>query len=779
MVPAPGFVSSQGCFNLPAVTTQAAIPSFIGAPVQRREDPALITGEGRYVDDIAPAGTLTLAVVRSPFAHAEITGIDVDEARRVPGVWEVITPDDVADVSMPPTPRPDRNVPRRFPLVQGRALMPGDPVVAIVAETAAAARDAADLVFVDYEPLDVVGDVDEAMDAPPMHADLGSGSNVAYDRAKGDRSAFDSLQGAIRLSGTVEHPRVVPAPMENRAVLAEWKDGTLTVHLSSQAPQLMQERLASDFDLAQSAVRVITPFVGGGFGCKFDLAEEEYLAIVAARKTGRPVKWTETRREHLLTIGHGRAQRHRYEVVADADGKIEGLWVDSIIDLGCRHRYLSFMEITPRMGTGNYDIPVYGWRMRGVWTNRAPRGIYRGAGRPEATLTIERVVEAVARAANLDPAEVRRRNFIKSDQFPYPSSGGHALGGYTYDTGDYERALDRLLQVADYEGLRREQEQARMEGRLIGIGLAAYVEVCGFEDWGAARIQVHPDGSVTCFVETLDQGQGHRTSFAQLVAGVLGLDISRVRIEQGDSATSPYGWGTSGSRSIAQGGSASHAAAEKVAAKAARIAAHLLEASEADIVLGDGKAAVTGTDVSVSWEEIVTAAMRGNVPEGLTPGLDEEIHLRSGGLNFPFGMHLAVVEVDPDSGSPHLVDMWAVDDAGNIINPMLADGQRHGGLAQGIGQAMWEEVLYDEDGNLVTSSFIDYLIPTSETLPSFRLAGTVTTTPTNPLGAKGIGEAGAIGATPAVVNAVSDALGGGDVQVPVKPEQIWRALRNS
>jgi carbon-monoxide dehydrogenase large subunit len=335
------------------------------------------------------------------------------------------------------------------------------------------------------------------------------------------------------------------------------------------------------------------------------------------------------------------------------------------------------------------------------------------------------------------------------------------------------------LEVADYKGLRQEQETARQQGRLLGIGLAAYVEVCGFESWGAARIQVHADGSVTCFVETLDQGQGHRTSFAQLVAGVLGLDISRVRIEQGDSSTSPYGWGTSGSRSIAQGGSASHAVAEKVAIKARKIAGHLLEASDADIVLVDGEAKVTGTDVSVSWAEIVTAAMRGDVPEGLTPGLDEEIHLRSGGLNFPFGMHLAVVEIDPDSGSPRLDRMWAVDDAGNIINPMLADGQRHGGLAQGIGQALFERVLYDGDGNLVTSSFMDYLIPTAGTLPSFGLASTVTTTPTNPLGAKGIGEAGAIGSTPAVLNAVSDALGGAEVQVPVTAEQIWKILQES
>ncbi len=757
------------------MTIDISIPSFIGAPVQRREDPALITGTARYVDDIAPAGTLHLSIVRSPFAHALVLDVDVSAAVGMPGVWAVLTPDDVAETVMPPTPNPGRNIPRRYPLVQGRALMPGDPVAAVVAETAAQAKDAADAVFVDYDPMDVVGDPAEAIEAPPIHPD--QESNVAYDRAKGDREAFEALDGAIRLKGVVEHPRVAPAPMENRAILAEWKDGGLTVHLSSQAPQLMQEQLAADFGLPQARVRVITPFVGGGFGCKFDLAEEDYLAVIAAMKTTRPVKWIETRREHMLAIGHGRAQMHEYEVVADPTGKIEGLWVDSLIDLGCRHRYLSNMEITPRMGTGNYSIPVYGWRMRGVWTNRAPRGIYRGAGRPEATLTIERAVDAVASAAGVDPAEVRRRNFIPADQFPYHSSGGAEMRGYKYDTGEYEKTLDRLLEVCDYEGLIREQREAREAGRIMGVGVAAYVEVCGFESWGAARVQVHADGSVTTFVETLDQGQGHRTAFAQLVCSVLGLDISLVRVEQGDSATSPYGWGTSGSRSIAQGGAASHAAAEKVATKARAIAGHLLEASADDIVLEGGRASVAGTDVSVTWKEVVTAAMRGNVPKDLTPGLDEEIHLRSGGLNFPYGMHLAVVEIDPDTGRVSLDRMWAVDDAGNIINPMLADGQRHGGLAQGVGQALWEKVAYDSDGNLVTSSLMDYLIPTATSLPLFGLDGTVTTTPTNPLGAKGIGEAGAIGSTPAVVNAVSNALGGAPVQIPITPEQVWRILQ--
>ncbi len=750
---------------------------MIGAPVQRREDPALVTGGARYVDDLTPSGALHLAIVRSPFAHATVLEIDSQAAESMPGVWAVVKPDDVADVAMPPSPRPDRNIPQRFPLVQGKALMPGDPVAAVIAETASQARDAADAIFVDYDPIDVVGDVEQALSAPPIHEGLKSESNVAYERSAGDRSEFEAVEGAHRINGVVDHPRVVPAPMENRVILAEWKESGLTVHLSSQAPHLMQQQLASDFGLPQNNVRVVTPFVGGGFGCKFDLAEEEYLTILAARSTGRPVKWSESRREHLLTIGHGRAQRQRYEVVADDDGRIKALWLDILVDLGARHRYLSFHTVTPMIGTGNYVIPTYGWTMRGVWTNRAPRGIYRGAGRPEATMTIERVLDAVAQATGLDPAEVRRRNFIQPDQFPYSSSGGPAMRGYTFDTGDYEKALDTLLDIADYPGLRAEQAAARAEGRLLGIGLAAYVEVCGFESWGAARIKVHPDGSVTCYVETLDQGQGHRTSFAQLVAGVLGLDISQVTIEQGDTSVSPHGFGTAGSRSIAHGGSASYAAAQKVANKATRIAGHLLEASADDITLANGQATVAGTDVSVSWRDIVTAALRGNVPEGLEPGLDEEIHLKSGGLNFPYGMHLAVVEIDPDTGSVRLDRMWAVDDAGTIINPMLAEGQRHGGLAQGIGQAMWEEATYDDFGNLTTSSFVDYLVPTAASLPMFSLGETVTPTPTNPLGAKGIGEAGAIGSTPAVVNAVSDALGGADIQMPVKPEKVWRILQ--
>ena len=751
---------------------ESPIPSLIGAPVQRAEDPALVRGEATFTDDLTPAGTLHLVVVRSPLAHARIVGVDSSAAVAAPGVWLVLTAADVGHIQMPPVPNEERNVPRRFPLVQGTVLMAGDAVAVVVAATAAEARDAAELVQVDYEQLDVVADLDRALVAPPLHS--GQKSNVAYDRSKGDVEAVREMPGAYVVSGVVDHPRVSPAPMEGRVALAEWRDSSLHVHMTTQGPHLMQEEFARTFALPLNRVRVTAPFIGGAFGGKFDLAEEEVLVAEAARRLGRPVKWTETRREHLLTVGHGRAMRGAYRLVADGSGKVQGLFLDWLVDLGCRHRYYGFQPITPRMGTGTYAIANYAWRMRGVWTNRTPRGIYRGAGRPEATLTIERAIDHLASEMGMDPAEVRRRNFIPEGSFPYKSAGG-----YTYDSGRYEANLDRLLEVAGYEDLRQQQAEARAQGRLVGIGLGSFVEVCGFEDWGAARIQVSPDGSVTVFVETQDQGQGHRTTFAQIVAARLGLDLSQVRVEQGDTGSAPYGYGTSGSRSVAHGGAAAHAVASRLADKVQRLAGHMLEVDPADVELVDGRARVRGTDVGVDWRRVVDLAFTTKVPPGEEPGLEAEIRLPSGGFNFPFGIHLALVEVDRETGAVRLDRLVAVDDAGVIINPMLANGQRHGGLAQGVSQALWEAIRYDDEGNLLTSTFVDYLVPTATTLPSFELAETSTPTPTNALGAKGIGEAGAVGSTPAVVNAVCDALGRQDLQIPLTPESLWRALSSA
>ncbi len=737
--------------------------------MQRAEDPALITGTATFTEDLTPAGTLHLAILRSPLPHALIKSIDAEPARSFPGVWAVYTGTDVAELEVPPLPNPKRNIPRRFALAQDRVLMPGDPVAAVVADTLAQAIDALEAIEVDYEPLEVVGNPEEAIEKQPIHP--GQESNVAYDRKRGDWEEIAALDGPVVIEGLVEHPRVVPAPMEGRVALAQWGDGRLTLFMNSQAPHYVSEELARCLDLPLSSVRMVTGFVGGAFGAKYDLAEEEMLTVFAARHLARPVKWTESRREHLAAIGHGRSMSARYRLIADRDGRVQAYTAEWLVDLGCRHRFLSFHTVTPQMGTGNYDIGLYAYRIRGVWTNRSPRGIYRGAGRPEATLTIERGMDHLASELGIDPAEIRRRNFVAPDQFPYESRAG-----YTYDSGDYAVNLEKLLEVADYAGLRQKQVEARGQGRIMGVGIASYVEICGFEDWGAARVTVSADGSVTVAVETLDQGQGHRTVFAQIVSERLGLPMAMVRVEQGDTSSTPPGWGTAGSRSLPQGGSAAQGAASKVADKAKRIAGQLLEAAAGDIDLVDQRAVVKGTDVSVSWQEIAAAAHNGNVPDGDEPGLDEDIRLRSGGANFPFGTHLAVVEIDPETGAVRLERMVAVDDAGVIVNPMLADGQRHGGLAQGIGQALWEAARYDEWGNLSTSTFVDYLIPAAVNLPSFELAETLTPTPTNPLGAKGIGEAGAIGSTPAVHNAVCDALGRQDLQIPLTPEQLWRAI---
>ena len=750
------------------------VPKFIGAPVQRREDPGLVRGTAAYVGDLHLPGMAHLVVIRVFAPHAKISQIDLEAAREAPGVRLLLAPEDVAGVAMPPRPNHERGIPRRSPLAQGRVLAPGDPVAAVVAATAEQARDAADLVFVDYDLLPIVGDPEQALDAAPIHPELGT--NVAVDRSGGDREAFEGIVAPIMLSGTVDHQRVVPNPLETRVVVADWRGDRLDVYLSSQAPHLMGDEIARSFGLTVSRVRVVTPFVGGGFGCKYEIAEEEYLAIIASRALGVPVRWVESRREHLAVIGHGRAQRHHYRLKADTEGRVLGVEIESLIDLGCRARYLPPGSVTPRMGTGNYDIPVYAWRQRGVYTNRAARGIYRGAGRPEAILTIERMLDHLALELGADPMDVRRRNLVR--EFPYTNPAG-----YTYDSGDYDELLDRLVSLSGYDELRATQMRLRSEGRLIGIGLALYVEVCAFEAWEGGSVRTHRDGSVTVSAGTSDQGQGHRTAYAQIAADALGLPLELVTVEQGDTATAPWGYGTAGSRSMTLGGNAVFQASKQVAEKARRIAAHLLEAAPEDIRFLEGKATVLGTDVSLAWRDIVSAARNPDrLPEDLEPGLEAEAGYRSEGRNFPSGAALAAVEVDPETGGIEILGYWAVDDAGRVINPMLADGQRHGGIAQGLGQALWEEALYDREGNLRTGSLMDYLLPSAAQLPMFTLGAIETLSPTNPLGVKGVGELGTIGSTAAILNAVMDALLPHDVshlQVPLTPEKIWRAISGS
>ncbi len=754
--------------------------THLGTSVLRREDERLLRGAGGYLDDLDVPGLTHLAVVRSPLAHGRITSIDADEARAAPGVRLVLTASDLEGVLATPRPNADRRVPPRPPLVADTVRMVGDPVAAVVADTAVAARDAAELIWVDYDPLPAVVDPAGALEAPPIYPEYGD--NLAFERAGGDPGDVDAAavrlgDEAVVISGTVDHPRVVPAPLETRGAIASWDGGRLTLHLPTQAPALMLDELEWVLGIDRSAIRIIVPDIGGAFGSKFDLAEEELLTIEAARRVGAPVKWVEGRREHLQAIGHGRGQVHHYRVVADRAGRVHALWVDSLVDVGARKRYITGAPFTPRMGTGNYDIATYAWRQRGAFTTLAPTGIYRGAGRPEATLTIERALDRVAAATGLDPAEVRRRNFATG--FPYDTPGG-----VTYDSGDYEATLDTLLRVADYDGLRAWQAEARAAGRLVGIGLAMFVEATGFEKYENGRVKVEADGAVRAMSGTLDHGQGHYTTFAQVAADELGLTPDRITVVQGDTDLIGYGSGTSGSRSAAHGGSSVRGAAQAVAAKAARIAAHLLEADPADIELADGELRVRGAPgAAVSWEEVAAAAHDpARLPAGEQPGLDEEVRWDSGGLNYPFGAHLAVVEVERETGVPSLLQAWAVDDAGTIINPMIAYGQRHGGMAQGIGQALTEQVHYDADGNLLTSSLMDYVLPAAAQLPRFRLAETYTPSPHNPLGVKGIAEAGAVGIPAAVVNAAVDALaplGVDHLDLPLRAETLWQLIQQA
>ncbi len=751
----------------------AVTQTYVGQSVLRVEDEPLLRGAGRYLDDLKLAGTQHLAVVRSPLAHARVLSVDSSEAEAAPGVSLVLTGADLAGMIAPPKPREDRRIPPRPLLATDVVRMVGDPVAVVVADDPARARDAADLVFVDYEPLEVVSDPETALDRPPIYPEYGD--NVAFDRSHGSKDDVDACDAAIVVEGVVQHPRVVPAPLEPRGALATWQDDDLTLYLGTQAPALMADELAWVLDLPKDRIRIIVPDMGGAFGSKFDLAEEELLVVEAARRAGTPVKWVETRREHFMAIGHGRAQRHAYKAAADADGRLLGLWIESLVDMGARKRYIAGPPYTPRIGTGNYAVPTYSWRQYGVFTNRAPQGIYRGAGRPEATLTVERIMDRIAGAAGIDPAEVRRRNFVT--EFPYESPGGAV-----FDSGDYHRALDVLLEAADYDGLRARQVELRDQGRLPGIGLCAYVEATAFERFGRAIVDADASGRVRVRVGTLDHGQGHRTTFAQIAADILGLDPADIVVSQGDTTDIPFGFGTSGSRSVAHGGGAVQGGASVVADKVARIVAHLLEADPADIVLARGRVDVAGAPGSgMSWAEAAAAAHDPDrLPPGEEPGLSVDHRFDSGGITFPFGMHLAVVDVDADTGIVALEQVWAVDDCGVVVNPMLAAGQRHGGLAQGLGQALTEEVLYDEDGNLVTSTFLDYLLPSATQVPAFELLGTVTPSSQNPLGAKGVAESGAIGLPPAIVNAVVDALaplGVNHLDLPLRPERVWRAMQ--
>jgi aerobic carbon-monoxide dehydrogenase large subunit len=774
----------------------APLPKLLGQPVKRREDPRLITGTSQYVDDISLAGMLHLTFVRSPHAHAKVNGIDASEALKMPGVVAVITAKDLEGAVTGPMPLefgfeilPFENVKvmARGPLATDKVRYVGDPVAAVIAETRYSARDAAALVEVDYEELPAIVDPERAIEdgSALLYDEFGTNLGHTQLATHGDvDAAFASADRVVTLK--VVNQRLLPVAMETRGCLADWRpgrpgdSGELTLWTSTQIPHAVKTKLSVLLGIDENKVRVIAPEVGGGFGNKVDVSPEETVTAIAAMKLGRPVKWSETRSENFQAAMHGRGQIDVVEAAATKDGRITGLKVSAICDIGAYYQYLSQVMgwLTGLMLPGPYDITNVKYELKGVLTNKTPVGAYRGAGRPEATYLLECTVDKVAHELGLDPAEVRRINFIPPDKFPYTT-----CFGANYDTGEYVKALDKALEVAGYQQLREEQKQARDEGRIVGIGIGAYVEICGFGPWESATVRVEPSGKVMVHTGTSPHGQGTETSMAQIVGDALGVDMDQIVVLHGDTAMTQTGVGTFGSRSAAVGGGAMQYAVEQVQTKAKRIAAEALEVSIEDIdISSQGFSARGVADKSMTLAAIAGRAYGGVVPADEEPGLEATRFFKPSDSVFPFGVHIAVVEIDRETGRVTLQKFVAVDDVGNVINPLILDGQRHGGIAQGVAQALCEEVVYDENGQLLTGTLSDYALPTAHILPMFDLDRTVTTTDRNPLGVKGVGEAGTIGSTPTLRNAVLDALvplGVTDLDMPATSGRIWNLIHKA
>ena len=751
--------------------------SILGHAVRRREDPRLITGAGRFVDDIHPDRCLHVAFVRSTLAHATIRSVDVAAASAAPGVVAVLT---AADLGLPARVAFEMvaEVFARPPLADGRVRFVGEPVALVVAESPQAAVDAAQLVGLDLEPLEVVVDPEAARHAGSTLLFPAHGSNVANHFAPhGDD---DVLAGAeVTIQGRFVNQRLAPVPMEAEAILVVPEAGRLSIWATSQTPFGLRATIASSLGIAVGDIRVVVGDMGGGFGAKAGARPELIVVAAAARKLGRPLKWIETRSENLVGMTHGRGQVQYVKLGATRDGRLVGLHARVLADVGAYPGIATFLPfLTGQMSAGVYDMPAIDYEAHCVVTNTTPLGAYRGAGRPEAAAMVERAMDMLAVELGMDPAELRRRNLIPPDQFPHTTKGGA-----TYDSGEYERALDKLLEISAYPELRAEQARRRERGdRLqLGIGLSVYVEVTAVgigPEWGAVRIE--SDGTATVRCGTTSFGQGHETSLAQIAAEQLGLPLESVLVIHSDTDAVERGTGTVGSRSMQHGGSAVHQAAQEVRHKARDLASHLLEASPEDIVFVAGTIGVAGVpERSISWASLAAAAAnRDRLPEGMEPGLAAEADFAGDG-SYPFGAHCAVVEVDMETGDARLARFFAVDDCGRIINPLLAEGQVHGGIAQGLGQALLEEVVFDERGNPRSASLLDYLIPSIGEIPAVVTATTETPSPNNPLGAKGIGESGTIGSTPAIQNAVVDAvshLGVRHIDMPLTPERVWAAI---
>jgi carbon-monoxide dehydrogenase large subunit len=747
----------------------------MGTRVVRTEDPRLLTTGATYVDDLQVpelTGAAHVTFVRSPVAHARVVDIDVAAARDEPGVVAVLTAQDVAA----DLPAPGGDNPFAEPLLADTTVrFVGEPVAIVITDERYQGEDAAELVSVNYEPLPPVIDLDDALAGETLLF-AGTGSNIA---GTGGAESFDDDAFAgceVVVERTIVNQRVAPAPLEGRGAAATWTGGRLTVWASTQNAQWGKGALAGGLGLAPEAVRVVTPDVGGGFGAKIAVDRDMIVVAWAAKHTGRPVRWMETRSENLVAMTHGRAQRQTIKIGGSRDGHIQAYRIAVLQDTGAYPRNGQLMAmLTGLMAGGVYDIPHVESAFKVLVTNTTPIGAYRGAGRPEAATAIERAVDLFAAEIGMDPGDVRRRNVIAPDKFPYSTKTG-----VVYDTGEYSEALDRVQEAADYTELRAEQARRRERGDplQLGIGLSTYVEITAGDGGGeTARIDVHTDGTVTVFTGSSAHGQGHATSWQMLVNDELGIPMDQITVVHGDTDAIPNGVGTMASRSLQVGGVAVLQAALEVKDEGRKLAAELLEANETDLVLDTDSALwqVRGTpQTGLSWAQLAEHAGPG--------GLSADIEYTPKQPTFPFGAHVAVVEVDVETGKTRLIRHVTVDDAGIILNPILAEGQRHGGIAQGAAQALLEEILYDQQGNPITSTFIDYAFITAAELPSFELVAMETPTEVNQLGAKGIGEAGTIGAIPAVQNAVIDAvshLGVRHIDMPTTPERVWTAINEA
>src|ERR671912_987325 len=771
----------------------------IGRPMRRKEDRRLITGRTRWTDNITLPGLLHMAILRSPMAHARITGIDVSPALERPGVIAAYSAADLGEelgvlpCAWPVT--PDMVHPDHHPLAVDEVRHVGEAVAVIVAPDRYAAADAMEAVEVDYDPLPAVTDMEQALkDEVLVHSDKGTNKSFLWPFDGGDYDAAKAKAEVVVKRRYIQQ-RLIPTAMEPRAVVVEplTEGDEYTVYSATQIPHILRIMLALTTGIPEHRIRVIAPDVGGGFGSKLNVYAEEVIALVLARKLGRPVKWTESRSEGYQATIHGRDQIQDIEIAATRDGRILGLSVDLKADMGA---YLQL--VTPGvpilgafMFNAIYKMEGYRFRCTGVFTMKTPTDAYRGAGRPEATYAVERIVTELAHELGMDPLELRRKNWIKHEEFPYTT-----IAGLTYDSGHYEAATDRAMELFRYDELRREQAERRerQDPVQLGIGISTYTEMCGLAPsrvlgslsygaggWEAASIRMLPTGKVEVVTGSTPHGQGHETAWSQLVADQLGVPFEDVEVLHGDTSVSPRGLDTYGSRSLVVGGAAVMKAADKVVAKARKVAAHLLEASEEDLDFANGVFFVRGTPgTGLSIQEIALATFAAhNFPEGMEPSIDGEATFDPVNFSFPHGTHLCAMEVDTETGMVKIRKYASVDDVGVIVNPLIVEGQVHGGLAQGIAQALYEEAVYDDDGNLTTGTFVDYLVPSAADLPHFDTGNTVHAAPGNPIGAKGVGEAGCIASTPAVVNAPRGALphlGGSGNLMPLTPERVWRAI---